>query len=78
MFSQAIVSLCVAMLTYAAATSGALGPYNITSVTVGGLSAGAYFSATIHVALSSIISGAAIYAGVRESYLLFCQLQIMH
>ena len=41
-----------------------LGPYNISSVTVSGISSGGYFAVQMHIAYSSLISGAAIFAGV--------------
>lgn len=40
-----------------------LNSYNISDVTVSGLSSGAYMAVQVHVAYSSIISGAAIFAG---------------
>jgi predicted esterase len=51
-----------------------LGPYNVSSITVSGISSGAYMAVQMHIAYSMIISGAAAFAGVR-SYnmsLLFC------
>ena len=38
--------------------------YNISDVTVGGVSSGGYFAVQLHVAFSQTISGAAIVAAV--------------
>lgn len=44
-----------------------LARYNISTITVSGLSAGGYMAVQLHVAHSIIISGAAVFAGVRIS-----------
>lgn len=44
-----------------------LAGYNISTITVSGLSAGGYMAVQLHVAHSIIISGAAVFAGVRIS-----------
>jgi hypothetical protein len=41
-----------------------LGPYRISTVTVSGVSSGAYMAVQMHIAYSMIISGAASFAGV--------------
>lgn len=43
--------------------SQALGPYKISTVSVSGLSSGAYMAVQMHIAYSSIINGSAIFAG---------------
>ena len=43
-----------------------LGTYNISTISVSGLSSGAYMAVQVHVAFSSIINGAGIFAGVRH------------
>lgn len=75
--------LICGIISVASATSGALGPYNISSVTLSGLSSGAYFAVQLHVAYSSVFSGAAIYAGVtfislflHKIFILFFEIQI--
>ena len=45
----------------------ALGSYKVSSITVSGISSGAYMAVQMHVSYSSIISGAAAFAGVRIS-----------
>ena len=40
-----------------------LGSYNVSDVTVSGLSAGAFMAVQMHIAYSGTISGAAVYAG---------------
>lgn len=40
-----------------------LGPYNISRVTVSGISSGGYMAVQLHVSWSSIFNGAAIFAG---------------
>ena len=42
----------------------ALGPYKISTVTVSGVSSGAYMAVQMHMAYSMIISGNAAFAGV--------------
>ena len=44
-----------------------LARYNISTITVSGLSAGGYMAVQLHVAHSIIVSGAAVFAGVRIS-----------
>lgn len=41
-----------------------LGPYDVSTITVSGVSSGAYMAVQMHIAFSSIISGAASFAGV--------------
>jgi hypothetical protein len=49
-----------------------LGPYNISDVTVSGLSSGGFMTAQVHVAFSSIIKAAAVFAGVSVIRVIFC------
>lgn len=41
-----------------------LSAYNVSSITVSGISSGAYMAVQMHIAYSMIISGAAAFAGV--------------
>ena len=45
--------------------SSPLGPYNISMITVSGLSSGGYMAVQMHLSHSIKISGAAIFAGVK-------------
>jgi hypothetical protein len=40
--------------------------YNISGVTVSGISSGGYMAVQFHIAYSSIVHGAAIFAGVNS------------
>lgn len=51
--------------------SSLLGPYNISDVTLSGFSSGGFMTVQFHVAHSSIIKGAAAFAGVSVLILLF-------
>ncbi len=44
--------------------SAALGPYKVSSITVSGVSSGAYMAVQMHVSYSMLISGIAAFAGV--------------
>ena len=57
------VLLSFLALPAAAAVTKPIGNYNVSDVTVSGLSSGAFMAVQLHVAYSSIISGAAVYAG---------------
>jgi hypothetical protein len=61
------VVLSVAQALSKNATIGVepLGPYKVSTVTVSGISSGAYMAVQMHIAYSMIISGAASFAGVR-------------
>lgn len=48
-----------------------LGPYNISDVTLSGFSSGGFMTVQFHVAHSSVIKGAAAFAGVSVLMLLF-------
>ena len=55
--------LLIACLATVAAKSAALGSYNISDITVSGISAGGYMAVQMHIAYSSVINGSAIFAG---------------
>lgn len=44
-------------------TNEVLGPYNVSAITVSGISSGAYFAVQMHIAHSDFISGAGLFAG---------------
>lgn len=52
---------CIARVAFA--LTPALDSFNISDVTVSGLSAGAFMAVQMHVAFSSLINGAAVFAG---------------
>lgn len=66
-FLVALALLAVLFSSASAASVASLGKYNISDVTVSGLSAGAFMAVQVHVALSSTIKGAAVFAGVSHS-----------
>ena len=45
------------------AIANPIGHYNVSDITVSGISAGAYMAVQVHVAFSSIVNGCAVYAG---------------
>jgi predicted phage tail protein len=58
-----VLLVVLALLGTVYAKNPALGSYNITDVTVSGLSSGAFMAVQMHVAFSETINGAAIFAG---------------
>jgi len=61
MFLITVVVLAFLGVVYG--KNAALGSYNISDVTVSGLSAGGFMAVQMHVAFSETINGAAIFAG---------------
>ena len=61
-----LVGACLATFKSAQASSKsvALAKYNISSVTVSGVSSGAYMAVQMHISYSMVISGMAAFAGV--------------
>ena len=55
----------LSLLVYSgfAAVAKPIGSYNVSDITVSGISSGAFMAVQLHIAFSSIISGAAVYAG---------------
>ena len=43
-----------------------LGPYNISDITISGLSSGGFMTVQLHVAFSSLFKAAAVFAGVND------------
>lgn len=52
-------------------TTSQLGPYKVSSITVSGISSGAYMAVQMHISYSMIISGAAAFAGVSAFFFFF-------
>ena len=63
MMTLSFVLLSFLAVPSLAAVAKPIGNYNVSDVTVSGLSSGAFMAVQLHVAYSSIISGAAVYAG---------------
>ncbi len=65
-FIRCITIFVVVLVSWTLPVNGnnPLGPYNISDVTVSGLSSGGFMAVQLHMALSSIIDGAAVFAGV--------------
>jgi hypothetical protein len=62
-----VLSVVQALLKNATVGVEPLGPYKVSTVTVSGISSGAYMAVQMHIAYSMIISGAASFAGVSSS-----------
>lgn len=58
------VILAIALIGAVLAGDNPLGPYNITDVTVSGISSGGYMAVQMHIAYSATIQGAAVFAAV--------------
>lgn len=65
MTRMSYLAAAVAVAVVAVAVADPLGPYTIddSKITVGGLSAGGFMAVQMHVAFSSMYSGAAVFAG---------------
>jgi hypothetical protein len=65
----AVIVVSVIFVCVSGWKNSPLGPYNISDdITASGLSSGGFMTAQVHVAFSSIIKAAAVFAGVREYY----------
>ncbi len=61
-----ILIYCTLPLNLLESIGAGLSRYQISDVTVSGISAGGYMAVQMHIAFSSIINGSAIFAGVRS------------
>ena len=62
-----LLSLCISATL---AVVPKIGTYNISDVTVSGISAGGFMAVQLHVAYSATINGAAIFAGKNILYII--------
>lgn len=64
----ALLCLGNAMMQNSTVGTSPLGPYKVSTITVSGISSGAYMAVQMHISYSMIISGAASFAGVSSKY----------
>lgn len=72
-----LVSCCMpAVHSVASPLTNPLGPYSISDITVSGLSSGGFMAVQLHVSLSSLINGSAVFAGVSTKHTILSYLPI--